>query len=268
MGRRWSEQLAVAALVAVTGCAHSEDDWQAQLRTIGDLKTRLDAEQAQAKKARADLDEITTKIEQLKQQLRTAGVDVANLDANLEAQARATEDYRRRGELLDATRRRGELLRSRLAPLSKLGLLVTVRGNRLTLQLPGDVLFDAGREALKREGREMLLKIAEVIRAEPTLEARAYQVAGHVDGAPAAGRLKDAFALSLARAREVLALLLQPADKGGGGLAPGRWSAAGYGDADPVRPDDTPEGKQANRRCEIIVQPAVEEGLDLRGLPP
>jgi chemotaxis protein MotB len=270
MGRRRWWWLTGAALLAVapTGCAHSEDEWQAQLRTIGDLKSNLDAEQAQAKKARADLDESTTKMEQLKQQLNNAGVDVAKLDATLETQARAAEDYRRRGELVEATRRRLELLRSKLAPLRNQGLTVTVRNNRVTLQLPGDVLFDAGHETLKHEGRAMLLRIAEVIRGDPTLKARAYQVTGHVDGASAGGRLKDPVGRSLARAREVLAVLLQPTEKGGGGLGPDRWSAAGYGDADPLRSNDTPDGKQANRRCEIVVQPGADEVLDLRALTP
>jgi chemotaxis protein MotB len=266
MRRRWW-WLAGAALVGA-GCAHSEDEWQAQLRTIGDLKTKLDAEQAQAKKARVDLDESTAKNEQLKQQLRAAGVDVANLDAHLEAQARASEEYRRRGEQLDAAKRRLELLRSKLAPLSAQGLTVTVRNNRLSIHLPGDALFDAGRETLKRDGREMLLKLAALLREDPSLSARSYQVAGHVDEVPAGGRFKDTVGFSLMRAREVLALLVQPAAKGGGGFDPARWSAAGYGDADPLKPNDSPEGKQANRRCEIVVQPAVEEMLDIRALAP
>src|SRR5262245_58760067 len=129
MGRRRCGWLASVVLITTIGCAHSEEEWQAQLRTIGDLKTKLDGEQAQAKKARAELDDTNAKIEQLKQQLRTAGVDVVNLDANLEAQARATEEQRRRGEQLEAAKRRISLLRSRLAPLSKQGVAVTVRNN-------------------------------------------------------------------------------------------------------------------------------------------
>jgi chemotaxis protein MotB len=265
LGRRWA-WLAGAALVTSPGCAHSEDEWQAQIRTIGDLKTKLDAEQAAAKKARADLDDSVAKVEQLKQQLRTAGVDVSRLDADLEAQARATEEYRRRSEQLDAARRRRDLLRARLAPLTSQGVSVVVRANRLTLQIPGDLLFDKAREALSREGREALLKIAEVIRSEPTLSSRTYEVSAHVDAVDVGGKRQDALGASLSRARQILALLLQPADKGGGGLAPSRWSAAGHGDADPVRPDDTPEAKQANRRCDIVLLPAPEEALDLRSL--
>src|SRR5271167_3430629 len=124
MGRRRSWWLVGAALVVaeVSGCGHSEDEWQAKVRELDDLKTRLDAEQTQAKKARGDLDESTTKIEQLKQQLKTAGVDVSNLNADLETQARAIEEYRRHTEQVDASRRRLELLRSKLSPFAKQGV--------------------------------------------------------------------------------------------------------------------------------------------------
>lgn len=265
--RGWWRLVGAAALVAVTiGCGHSEEEWGAKVRENDDLKTRLDTEQAQARKARADFDESTAKIEQLKQQLKTAGVDVSNLNANLETQARAIEEYRRHGEQVDASRRRLELLRSKLSPFAKQGVAVTVRNNRLLVQLPGDALFDAGHETLKSDGRDLVLKVAEVIRSDPSLSARAFQVAGHVDAAPAGGRFKDGFGFSVMRAREVLALLLLPGDKGGGGLNPSRWSAAGYGEVDPVKSNDTPEGKQANRRIEIVIVPAVEEVLDLKPL--
>ena len=263
MGRlRWWWVGSVVLVPLMVDCGHSEDEWQARLRESDDLKTRLDTEQAQARKARADLDESTARIEQLK----TAGVDVSNLNANLEMQARALEEYRRHGEQVDASRRRLELLRAKLAPFAKQGVTVTVRNNRLVVQLAGDALFDSGRETLRREGRDLVLKVAEVIRSDPSLSARAFQVAGHVDAAPAGGRFKDGFGFSVMRAREVLAVLLQPADKGGGGLNPSRWSAAGYGEVDPVKSNETPEGKQANRRIEIVILPAVEEVLDLKPL--
>ena len=266
---RLSWWLCAAALAAApAGCAHSEDEWQAKVHEVDDLKTRLDAEQTQAKRARTELDESTAKNEQLKQQLKTAGVDLSNLNANLETQARAMDELRRRGEQVDAAKRRLEALRTKLAPLVKQGLAVTVRNNRIMIEIPGDALFDAGHETLKRDGHDLLLKVAEVIRSDPSLSARAFQVVGHVDATPAGGRFKDSVGLSLMRAREVLALLVQPADKGGGGLSPSRWSAAGYGDADPLRPNDTPEGKQANRRCELVVQPNPDELLDLKSLTP
>jgi chemotaxis protein MotB len=265
---RQSWWIAGAAIVAATGCAHSEGDWQAQLHTISDLRAKLDGDQAQLKKVSAELDESTAKLDQLNQQLKTAGLDAANLSANLETQARATEEYRRRAEQRAELKRRFEALRAALAPLSKQGLAVTVRNNRVVIQVEADALFDAGREALKRDGRGVLLKIAEVIRGDQGLAARTYQVAGHADGALPSGRSKDDVGLSVLRARAALALLVQPVDKGGGGLNASRWSAAGYGSADPLKASGAPGSNQANARLEIILQPAVEEVLDLRALGP
>lgn len=249
------------------GCGYSEEEMQAKIREIENLKNQLSAEQAQNKKARGELDEAAAKIEQLKAQLKAAGVDISNLNANLEQQARALEDFRRRAEQLEAIKKRFELLREKLQALTKLGLQVTVRNNRMVIQLPGDVLFDSGRETLKKEGQDILLKVAEVIRNDAGLSARNFQVAGHTDDAPLqGGRFKDNWGLSVMRAREVLAFLVQPTDKGGGGVSPTRWSASGYGDTDPIKPNDSPENKQANRRCEIVVVPNVEEMLDLKTL--
>ena len=259
---------ASTSLGGALGCGYSEDDMQAKIREIDGLKTQLTAEQERNKKAKSELDEQAARIEQQKQQLKACGLSIESLNENVAEKARALEDYRRRAEQLDAIKKRFELLRDKLQALTKLGLNVTVRNNRMVIQLPGDVLFDSGRETLKKEGEEILLKVAEVIRNDQGLAGRTFQVAGHTDNAPlSGGRFKDNWGLSVMRAREVLTFLVAPSDKGkGGGLNPAKWSAAGFGDTDPVKGNDTPEGKQANRRCELVVVPNVEEMLDLKTL--
>jgi chemotaxis protein MotB len=257
----------IAAFAGQPGCGYSEDEMQAKIREIDGLKSQLNDEQARNKKAKSEIEEAKAQIEQLKQQLKAAGVDISKLNANLEEQSKALEDYRRRAEQLEAIKKRFELLREKLQALTKLGLNVTVRNNRMVIQLPGDVLFDLGKETLKKDGEAILLKVAEVVRNDPGLSQRSFQVAGHTDNAPLqGGRFKDNWGLSVMRAREVLAFLVSPNDKGGGGLNAERWSAAGYGDTDPIKPNDSAENKQANRRCELVVLPNVEEMLDLKTL--
>ena len=268
---RWSQAALLAALavlgITASGCGHSEEEMQAKLREIAGLKSQLGAEQEQHKKAQAELDAAMKRVEDLKEQLRKAGVNISNLSADLEEQARALEDYKRRAEQLEQIKKRFELLRSKLQSLTKLGLNVTVRNNRMVIQLPGDVLFDSGKETLKKDGEDILRKVADVIRGDTTLASRTFQVAGHTDAQPLqGGRFKDNWGLSVMRAREVLVFLVEPTEKGGGGLSPSRWSASGYGDTDPVKANDTPENKQANRRVELVVVPNVEEMLDLKAL--
>lgn len=268
--RRSASWLLVAALATGMGgvaCHPTQEEFDAKVRELESVKNQLSTEQAQNKKAKQELEEAAATIEQLKAQLKDAGLDLSKLNANLEQQTRALEEYKRRAEQLEAIKKRFELLRAKLRELEKLGIKVAVRNNRMVIQLPGDVLFDSGRETLKKEGEEILKKVADVIRNEPGLSARTFQVAGHTDNAPLqGGRFKDNWGLSVMRAREVLAFLISPQDKGGGGLNPGKWSASGYGDTDPVKPNDSPDGKQANRRCEIVVVPNVEEMLDLTTL--
>jgi chemotaxis protein MotB len=137
----------------------------------------------------------------------------------------------------------------------------------MLIQLPGDVLFDSGRDKLKEEGEKILLQVAEVIRTDSDLSKRRFQVAGHTDAKPlAGGAFKDNWGLSAMRARSVLLLLTTPQDKNGGGLAPENWSAAGYADTDPVASNESDDGRQKNRRVELVVQPDVAEMLNLQSL--
>jgi chemotaxis protein MotB len=266
---RWSLAAFIIALAALSACGHSEEEWQAKLKENQELQNQLNAEKAAHQKAEADLSAASAQVDQLKGQLKKAGVDLSNLNADLADQKAALDKLRKDKEQLEQIRKRFEALKQKLDSLTKLGLNVTVRKNRMTIQLPGDVLFDSGRVDLKKDGKDILLKVAEVIRNDRDLNARTFQVAGHTDNKPlAGGPYKDNWGLSVMRAREVLSYLITPTTEkaGGGGLPPDRWSAAGYGDTDPVAPNDNPENMQKNRRVELVVMPNVEEMLDLKSL--
>jgi len=72
------------------------------------------------------------------------------------------------------------------------------------------------------------------------------QIAGHTDstGAPAYNQ-----ELSERRASSVAQFLM------GRGVIPARIVTAGYGEAYPIAPNTTPQGRQANRRVDIEVRP-------------
>jgi chemotaxis protein MotB len=253
--------------LTLLGCGYSQEEWDRKTRENDALQSQLNAQREAQKKCQSDYQEAVQEIDSIKKQLADRGANLDNLNASLAEQRKALEEYARRTEQLDQIRKRFEALQSKLQKLTQLGLTVEVRNNRMLIQLPGDVLFDSGRDSLKPEGSKILLQIAEVIRNDADLAKRRFQVAGHTDSIPlAGGPFKDNWGLSAMRARSVLLLLTSPLEKNGGGLSPANWSATGYADTDPVSANDSDEGRKKNRRVELVVQPDVEEMLNLKSL--
>lgn len=265
------------------GCGYSEEEWRAQLDKYNRLQSDHQATQSRLAQTQKELEAAQARVAELTKQLEAAGVDISKLSENLQATStqisqlsstleereKALAEYKARARQLEQIKARFETLKKKLDELTKLGLAVNIRRNRMVISLPGDVLFDSGRETLKKEGKEILAKVATVIRNDPSLLQRDYQVAGHTDNKPlAGGQFRDNWGLSLMRAREVLLYLVSPIDVkgGGGGLPAAHWSAAGFADTDPVATNDTDEGRQKNRRCDLIVVPSVEEMLDLKAI--
>ena len=260
----------LSLLTTLAGCGHSEEEWQAQLAKYDQLSKQNDENVAKLKKTSAELEAEKSRVADLEAKLKAMGLSleetsgkVSQLSASLEEQEKALKQYKERAALLEAIKARFDALRKKLDQLTKLGLAVNIRNNRMVISLPGDVLFDSGQDTLKKDGQAILDQVAGIINNDPSLKQRSYQVAGHTDDKPfrGAGSFKDNWGLSLMRARGVLLYLV---DKGG--MPREKWSAAGFADTDPVSANDTDEGRQKNRRCDLIVVPSVEEMLDLKSL--
>ncbi|MGB9069927.1 MAG: OmpA family protein, partial [Candidatus Acidiferrales bacterium] len=104
-----------------------------------------------------------------------------------------------------------------------------------------DVLFDTGSYTLKPGAREKLAKISGILQAYPSLKI---QVEGHTDsvgGDDYNQRLSEQRAQSV---REYLVDQMVSADS---------VAAFGFGKSKPVASNDTPEGRQQNRRVELVV---------------
>jgi chemotaxis protein MotB len=243
----------VALALLAAGCGHGEDEWQAQLQRYNECRSELDKQVAAAQ----------ARVAELEAQLRNAGLETHRLQANLQDRDRALAEYQARAKQLEQIKARFDLLRKKLDALTRLGLNVTIRHNRMVISLPGDVLFDTGKDTLRKEGEEILRGVAGAIHSDPALLQRTYQVAGYTDNQPLkGGPYHDNWGLSLMRARSVLVYLIGPQGK----MPRDRWSAAGFGETDPVAGNGTKDGQQKNRRCELIVVPSVEEMLDLKSL--
>jgi chemotaxis protein MotB len=256
MNRRLLPALAILPALAL-GCGHSEEEWQAELQKYNQVVGERDAKDKELQEAKA-------RVAALEADLQHMGAETSKLSLSLEEQARALEAYKARARQLELIKARFELLRHKLDELTRMGLNVHIHRNRMVISLPGDILFDTGKDTLRKEGQDILGKVAAVIASDPTLLNRDYQVAGHTDNQPLKGGLfHDNWGLSLMRSRTVLLFLVD----GKGTILPKQhWSASGFADTDPVASNGTKDGQQKNRRCDIIVVPSAEEMLDLSAL--
>ncbi len=126
--------------------------------------------------------------------------------------------------------------------------LTELRG-RTTVKMKDKILFASGSATIGRDGRDALRKVADALRG---MQGKVIRVEGHTDNVPTggAGGFATNWELSSARALAVVRFLQEV------GVDPTRLAAAGYGEFQPVSPNDTAEGRSLNRRIEIVLVPA------------
>jgi len=279
-GRRWigtaARVLALFGLVSsLAACGYSEKEWQAQIDKYNREVAKHQATSAKLAQTERDFSVAKQRVGALEQELEKMGFDlsklgkerenlsskVSQLSATLEEREKALAEYRARALQLERIKERFEQLKNKLKALTDVGLAVSIRRNRMIISLPGDVLFASGQDKLTEKGKEILQKVATVIKGDAGLLSRDYQVTGHTDNKPLKGGVfGDNWGLSLMRARQVLLFMIDPKE---GGMPINSWSAAGFGEHDPVATNETDDGRTKNRRCEIVVVPSVDEMLSL-----
>ncbi len=121
---------------------------------------------------------------------------------------------------------------------------VSFSGEGLVMRLSDTSLFGLGVAEISPKARPLLDKIALVL-AEAPGDVR---IEGHADNLPihTAG-FPSNWELSTARAVNVLRYLIE-----NGRCDPRKLSAAGFGEFQPIYPNDTPEHRTKNRRVEFI----------------
>jgi chemotaxis protein MotB len=122
---------------------------------------------------------------------------------------------------------------------------VEVSENQVTIRLMGETTFDTGKAEIKPQFKQFLSKIGSILNNTPGEVI----IAGHTDNVPLhGGRFRSNLGLSIARAGSVAEFLLQNT-----GIEPDRVSTMGLGEYRPLASNATPEGRQKNRRVEIVL---------------
>lgn len=136
-------------------------------------------------------------------------------------------------------------IRTFLAPeIAANQVRVEEAGNTVTIRINGQGMFGSGSDVLQDAFRPLIDRVGEALNQEPGRII----VAGHSDSTPInTARFPSNLALSLARAEAVMEKIA------GVLIDAGRITAEGRADAEPIAPNDTPEGRAKNRRIDVIL---------------
>lgn len=124
------------------------------------------------------------------------------------------------------------------------------------IDISDKLLFKSGKYDITDRAKEVLGKVALVLKNQPDIE---FMVEGHTDNvAFKKGVLLDNWDLSVKRATAVVRVLQNQY-----GLDPAKMSAAGRSEYKPIATNDTPDGKASNRRTRIIILPQLDQFFKL-----
>lgn len=133
----------------------------------------------------------------------------------------------------------------------EIGIRMTPEGFVISLHELG--FFDSGAARLQPGAEDKIKRIAAVL-TQYGLDMR---VEGHSDNVPIHNSsFNSNWDLSTGRAMAVAMMLIDDS-----GIDPQRISIAGYGQYHPSASNDTPEGRKANRRVDIVVVADVNRSL-------
>ena len=124
------------------------------------------------------------------------------------------------------------------------------------IDISDKLLFSSGHYEVTKNAKEVLGKVAQVLKNQPDIE---FMVEGHTDNVPYRnGVLLDNWDLSVKRATAVARILQNQY-----GLDPAKIAAAGRSEYKPLTSNDTPEGRAANRRTRIVILPQLDQFFKL-----
>src|SRR5262249_16636994 len=247
--KKKAEEEAAAAAAAREAAAKAQADAEAKRRAEAEqARAQAEAAKADAERMKAEAEKAARDAAQQREAAEKAkqAADAARAAAEAQQQALAVEADKARKAADEAERLRQQAekekadLRSRL--LAQLNAVLATRDTaRGLIANMSDVLFKTGSFELLAGARERLAKVSGIVLAYPGLHL---DVEGHTDSV---GGDDYNMQLSEHRAQSVRDYL------GHQGVPEGSIASRGFGKTRPVATNDTSEGRQQNRRVELVL---------------
>lgn len=269
--------IVAAGAMALTSCVSSK-----RFNRLNDehvaLQKEYDATTAALNKARSDnqsLDALLAQARKNNDELKQAyAAAMASLDKSLQNSNQGNVNI---SKLVDEINASNRYIKELVAAKSRSDSLNMVLTTNLTRSLSGDelrdvnvkvlkgvvyisladnMLFKSGSYQISPRAMDVLSKIAKIIK-----DYRDYDVLveGNTDNVPISRpNIRNNWDLSALRASSVVQVLQDDF-----GVDPSRLTAGGRGEYNPIAGNDTAEGRQLNRRTQIIITPNLDQFLDL-----
>ena len=248
----------------IAGLRQQVNDLTAQKERIDKEKAILQQENADIKSTlEANRNQLTKDVVSLKGRVNESMARIAELEADLAAKDRQIADLKAQADELAREKERAvaqvkgtydSLLTELKEEIKEGQIKITQLKDKLTVNMVDKILFDSGSAVIKKNGKQVLDRVAEILKG---VKDQQIKVEGHTDNVPIGPGLTDRFPtnweLSTARATTVVRYLQER------GVSPAFLSAEGYAEYQPVAPNDADENRAQNRRIEIVLVPLQKE---------
>ena len=149
----------------------------------------------------------------------------------------------------EATKKIYEELKSSVAPYQGKGIDIAIKNNKVFLSLDETLIFDRGSLNIRKDGIKVLGELAIALNAQPNIDVVIQGNTDRIKISKKAKYLNDNWDLSVLRATAVTRALTEAK------LDPTIVTAAGRASFDPTVSNNSEEGREKNKRTDIIVVP-------------
>ena len=227
----------------------SSSDKEALLAQLNEKERELNA-------INQDLQEKELAILKKEAEIKQKEYDIAQLTENLEEREKKVSDLENiisaKDSSLNALKNNLTLA---LVGFSDEELSIEQKDGKLYVSLYNKLLFRSGSTVVDAKGKDAIAQLAKILKKEGEFDII---VEGHTDNVPVnSGKMEDNWDLSVLRATSVVRILTE------NGVDEKRIMPSGKGEFEPKADNNTPEGRAANRRTEIILAPQLDGLLDI-----
>jgi chemotaxis protein MotB len=209
-----------------------------QLKTVNEALESKDKKLAQMAESRQELEK----------SIKDLRAEKDTINDQLQSIRQAMVEKEKRFANLKETH--GNLVAQLNKQIQQKELRISELKDRLKIQLLNKILFSPGNAVITSGGRKVLQEVADELKQIKDVQI---SVEGHTDNLPLSRESREVYhdnlGLSTARAEAVARMLRTM------GVDAERLLASGYAMYRPIASNETPEGRQRNRRVEIVLTP-------------